>query len=173
MDPTTSILKPDGSDWDEQVRAVLPRVYRYFAYRLGEGSAAEDLTGETFERAWRGRLRYRPDRGEWADWLFGIARNVAADHLRRLYARRDALPDPPAPLGRPTEDDFDRRAEFGRLNDLLAGLGPRERELISLKYGAELTNRAIARLMGLSETNVGTILHRVVQALRREWERGS
>ena len=48
-------------------------------------------------------------------------------------------------------------------------LPPREQELVALKYGAEATNRAIAELTGLSESNVGTILHRVVQALRRDW----
>ena len=39
-----------------------------------------------------------------------------------------------------------------------------------MKYGANLTNRAIAGLTGLSESNVGVILHRVVQALKKEWE---
>ena len=47
----------------------------------------------------------------------------------------------------------------------------RERELIHLKYGAELTNREIAQLTGLSESNVGTILHRVAGKLRMEWEK--
>jgi len=52
---------------------------------------------------------------------------------------------------------------------LLRTLSDRDRELIALKYGAEATNRAIAELTGLSESNVGTILHRVVQTLRRDW----
>jgi RNA polymerase sigma-70 factor (ECF subfamily) len=55
------------------------------------------------------------------------------------------------------------------LRALLAQLPDRERELISLKYGAGATNRAIAKVTGLSESNVGTIVHRVVEALRRDW----
>lgn len=47
--------------------------------------------------------------------------------------------------------------------------GARERELIALKYGAGINNRLIAQLTGLSESNVGTILHRVVQTLRSRW----
>ena len=62
------------------------------------------------------------------------------------------------------------RDDIRQLRRLLAPLPPRERELIALKYGAGLTNRAIAQLVGLSETNVGTILHRLVKQLRTQWE---
>ena len=53
---------------------------------------------------------------------------------------------------------------------LLAQLPPRERELIALKYGGEMTNRAIVAVTGLSESNVGTILHRTIGKLRAAWE---
>jgi RNA polymerase sigma-70 factor (ECF subfamily) len=52
---------------------------------------------------------------------------------------------------------------------LVAKLPERERELLSLKYGAGATNRTIAELMNMSESNVGTILHRTVQELRARW----
>jgi len=71
----------------------------------------------------------------------------------------------------PLEDLVERNSDFERLSRLLEGLSPRERELVSLKYGGRLTNRAIARVIGLSESNVGTILHRVVSRLRDQWER--
>ena len=62
-----------------------------------------------------------------------------------------------------------QRADFLRLSALLADLPERDRELLALKYGAGATNRAIAKLTGLGESNVGTILHRVVAALRTRW----
>jgi DNA-directed RNA polymerase specialized sigma24 family protein len=62
---------------------------------------------------------------------------------------------------------------IGRLAALLGGLAEREREILALKYGAGLTNRAIARLTGLGESNVGTLLHRTVQKLRAEWPEAS
>jgi RNA polymerase sigma-70 factor (ECF subfamily) len=62
-----------------------------------------------------------------------------------------------------------RHVEAQRLAALLATLPPRERELIAMKYGADMTNRAIARATGLSESNVGTILHRTVESLRGRW----
>ena len=53
----------------------------------------------------------------------------------------------------------------------MAELSPRERELIALKYGAELTNQEIARLTGLSDTNVGTILSRTISTLRARFDK--
>ena len=61
------------------------------------------------------------------------------------------------------------RSDFERLSRLLAGLPERERELVALKYGSGMTNRAIAKATGLSESNVGTILHRTVGQLRAAW----
>ena len=72
--------------------------------------------------------------------------------------------------GRTPEELAEQRSDAARLERLLGGLPDRERELVALKYGAGLTNRAIARLTGLSESNVGTILHRTVQGLRARWD---
>ncbi len=69
-----------------------------------------------------------------------------------------------------TEDTFQQNADFARLSVLLARLADRERELVALKYGAGLTNRVIAHLSGLTESNVGVILYRTIQTLRSEWE---
>jgi len=156
-------------DWDEVFEQELPRVFNYFRYRLADRTAAEDLTSETFEKAWRARGRYRADRGSVSSWLFAIARNVAIDHYRH---RRPLVPLDGEPLESGVPDPEDaalREAERRRLAALLGALTSREQELIALKYGAELTNREIARQTRLSETNVGTILHRTVSSLRARW----
>lgn len=160
------------ADWDALFVAQLPRVYNYFRYRVGHGPEAEDLTAATFEKAWQARDRYRRDLAAFATWLIVIARNVATDHFRR---RRPHLPIEAAldvPGGTTPDEEHERRADLGRLSDLLARLPERERDLLALKYGAGLTNRAIARHIGLSESNVGTILHRTIQGLRAEWTEG-
>jgi RNA polymerase sigma-70 factor (ECF subfamily) len=72
-------------------------------------------------------------------------------------------------VDRTPEDDNARVSDIARLVRLVEQLPEREQELLALKYGAEATNRAIAGLTGLSESNVGTILHRAVTALRRDW----
>jgi len=157
-------------DWESVYQAELPRIYNFFRYRVGDERLAEDLTAETFEKAWRNRQRYRRDLAAFSTWLFTIARHVAADHFRR--------PHPEVPLeaaaavsgGENVESLVQRRADFERLASLLSQLNERERDLVALKYGAGLTNRAIARLTRLSESNVGSLLHRVVQHLRTALE---
>jgi RNA polymerase sigma-70 factor (ECF subfamily) len=76
--------------------------------------------------------------------------------------------------GGPTPEELaERRSDAERLGRLLARRTDRDRELLALKYGAECTNRDIARLTGLSESNVGTILHRAVEGLRADWDEGA
>ena len=156
-------------DWDAVYVEQLPGVYNYFRYRVGDGPVAEDLTSITFEKAWRARHRYRRDLAGFATWLLAIARNVAVDHYRA--ARSHAPLDEAAAVttGTTPEDLSERRSDLDRLGRLLEALPERERELVALKYGAELTNRSIARMTGLSESNVGTLLHRTVQTLRARW----
>ena len=158
------------ADWDALYAEQLPRVYNYFRYRVGSGPVAEDLTSLTFEKAWTARQRYRRDLAAFSTWLMTIARNVATDHWRR---RRDHAPLEAAVHVAGGEDPHDiaeQREAFQRLAQLLGELPERDRELVSLKYGAGLTNRAIAKQLRLTETNVGTLLHRTVQKLRAGWD---
>jgi RNA polymerase sigma-70 factor (ECF subfamily) len=157
-------------DWDAVYAEQLPRVFNFFRYRCANLSDAEDLTSITFEKAWRGRDRYRRDKGAFSTWLFTIARNAAVDHYR---ARMPAVPLDEAALvaaaGATPEDQSALRSDAARLAVVLQTLSDRDRELVALKYGAGMTNRDIASATGLSESNVGTILHRAVQALRERW----
>jgi RNA polymerase sigma-70 factor (ECF subfamily) len=156
-------------DWEAVYAEQLPRVYNFFRYRFGNTADIEDLTARTFEKAWRARQRYRRDVASFNTWIMSIARNVGTDHLR---ARRQWVPLDEAAMvaaaGTP-EDQATRASDAERLSELLEQLTSRDRELIALKYGAGLTNRAIARATGLSESNVGTILYRAVQTLRARW----
>ena len=158
-------------DWDAVYREEMPRVFNYFRYRGFERATAEDLTSATFEKAWRARDRYRRDRAAVSTWLLAIARNVAIDHFRRSRPEvplvEDAARDEETP-----ETAALRAGQSRRLTELLRALPERERELLALKYGADATNRAIATLTGLSESNVGTILHRTVVSLRSRWDEG-
>jgi RNA polymerase sigma-70 factor (ECF subfamily) len=165
-------------DWDALYAEHLPRVYNYFRYRVGDDALAEDLTTATFEKAWRSRGQFRRERAAFSTWLFAIARNVGIDYFRR---RRPAMSiedmeqrgeDVPGAGETSPEERAAHADDLARLGALLVRLPPREQELVALKYGAGFTNRAIAGLTGLSESNVGTILHRVVQSLRTRWQVG-
>ena len=156
-------------DWDAIYADQLPRVYNFLRYRIGNAADVEDLTSQTFEKAWRARHRYRRDLAGFATWLLAIARNVAIDHRRshREHAPLEHAAEIPA-AGTP-EDVQAHASDRERLAALIERLPDRDRELLALKYGAGATNRAIAEIMNLSESNVGTIIHRAVQTLRRDW----
>ncbi len=161
----------EPADFEALYRREVPRIYNYFRYRVGDPCLAEDLTSATFEKAWRSRQQYRKDLAAFSTWLFTIARRVLADQQRkhRPVVSLEALPD--LAVHENMEEAFQKRADFARLSLLLSQLADRDRELVALRYGAGLTNRAIARLTGLSESNVGVLLHRLVQKLREEWEK--
>ena len=170
--PTNRVLWPAAAaepDWDAVYAEQLPRVYNFFRYRLGNDAQAEDLTARTFEKAWSARARYRRDLAGFSTWLISIARNVATDHLRTLKPHLPLEAAEEVAAKETPHDEVSRDSDLARLGALLKQLPPREQELVALKYGAEATNRTIAELTGLSESNVGTILHRVVQTLRRDW----
>jgi RNA polymerase sigma-70 factor (ECF subfamily) len=157
-------------DWEAAYKEYLPRVYNFFCYHVSDELLAEDLTASTFEKAWRGRTRFRRDLSAFSTWLFTIARNVATDHFRRkdreLPLEVASEQADPASV----EETVQNNHDFARLISILSQFPARERELIAFKYGAGLNNREIARLTRLSESNVGTILNRTVEKLRIEME---
>jgi RNA polymerase sigma-70 factor (ECF subfamily) len=159
-------------DWEQVQAEQLPHVLNFFRYRLGDTADVEDLTARTFEKGWRTRDGYRRDVARFATWLLTIARNVAIEHLRarQPYEPFDVAAAVPA-LDNTSEQPAVQHFEAQRLAALLATLPPRQRELIAMKYGADMTNRAMARATGLSESNVGTILRRAVEELRVRWRR--
>lgn len=164
-------LSSDDLDWDALYADLAPRVYNYFRYRLGREADIEELTSRTFERAWRSRAHYRRDLAGFSTWLFKIAQNVGVDYLNQWRARSHLPLDAATHVavdGTP-ELHAELRSDLDRLATLTASLAERERELIALKYGASLNNRLTAGLTGLSESNVGTLLHRLVRTLRAQW----
>jgi RNA polymerase sigma-70 factor (ECF subfamily) len=141
-------------------------VYAYVATLLRDRSSAEDVTALAFERAFRRRRLFDPRRGSERAWVFGIARNAALDELRR---RKRTIPSaaeqpPGADVG---GDQFEAVLRRTTVLGAIAALPPRERELIALKFHAALSNAEIACVLGVSESNAGTLLHRTITKLRK------
>jgi RNA polymerase sigma factor (sigma-70 family) len=147
---------------------LIRRVYSYVAYRIGDGPDAEDVTSEVFERALRYRESYDPSRGEPLAWLLGIARRCIGTALARPRAQGVEPPDAASP------EDLEAEA-VQRLTVAAAieGLGEREQDLIALRYGADLTARQIAQMLGLKTNAVEVALHRTLERLRPELEAGA
>jgi RNA polymerase sigma-70 factor, ECF subfamily len=150
----------------ELYERTFPRVYAYVASLLRDRSAAEDVTAQAFERAYRKRRSYRAARGSIDAWLFGIARNAALDELRRRKRRATLEADPEDTASPSPEDHAELALRRETVRAALASLDGQERDLIALKFAGGLANAEIARVLGMSESNVGTRLHRTITKLR-------
>ena len=139
---------------------LIRRVYAYVAYAIGDGPEAEDITSETFERALRYRSSYKPSQGEPIGWLIGISRRCIADAVKARLELTEV-------------DDViaegDLAADSALRLDLAAAvatLDERNRELIALRFGADLTAKQIAGVLGLKTNAVEVALHRALARLK-------
>lgn len=139
---------------------LIKRVYAYAAYRLGDGPEAEDATSETFERALRYKKSYDPGKGEPVAWLLGIAKRcIDGGWSKTEFATEDTDSADTTDL----EEETIRRLTVSRA---VATLDERDRELIALRYGADLTARQIAELLGARTNAIEVALHRALGRLR-------
>ena len=150
----------------ELYERTFPRVYAYVASLLRDRAAAEDVTAQAFERAYRKRRTYSASRGSMDAWLFGIARNAALDELRKRRRRATLESDPEDTAAPAPEDQAELALRREAVRAALASLDGQERDLIALKFAGGLSNGEIARVLRMSESNVGTRLHRTIAKLR-------
>jgi RNA polymerase sigma-70 factor, ECF subfamily len=143
---------------------LIRRVYSYVAYRVGDGPDAEDITSETFERALRYKKSYDSAKGEPVAWLIGIARRCIEGRPPSLELSSEHLET--ADHG-DLEDDTLRRIV---LSAAVGQLEERDRDLIALRYGADLTARQIAELQGAKTNAIEVALHRALGRLREHVE---
>ena len=153
----------------------LPKVFRYISYQVGDMDLAEDLTSAVFEKVLTRLDSYRSDKAAFSTWLLTVARNTVIDHYR-VKSRKitvsieetfDVASEEISP-----EEKVIRKEELQKLDTHLRELPQQEREIVSLKFGAELNNRQIAKILDLSESNVGTILYRAICKLRDKFKEG-
>ena len=152
--------------FDRLYRSSRDDVYAYVAGMLRDGPAAEEVTATAFERAYRKRKRFDPSKGEPRAWLVGIARNAALDELRRRR-RTTGLTGDPADDAPSPQEDAEQALRRADVRAALDKLEPREREVIALKFHAGLSHRELADVLGVSESNAGTQLHRAMKRLRK------
>jgi RNA polymerase sigma factor (sigma-70 family) len=167
LQPLVTEDVPAGETFEALYRRTFPRVYGYVASLLRDRAAAEDVTAQAFERAYRKQRSFRATRGSREAWLFGIARNAALDELRGRK-RRAGLHVELADVSAPTPAEYAEltlRRETVRA--ALATLDPREQDIVALKFAGELSHAEIAKVLRISESNAGTRLHRALEKLRK------
>ena len=146
------------------------RVYTYFRYRFSDLSLCDDLCSQTFLQALEHIDQFSPTRGPFIGWLFGIARNLANQHTQKrrrfLLLSLDTLWFLSGSDATP-EDQTIELDEQHRMLQAIMVLSIQQRDLLALKFSAELTNRQIAAITGLSEQNVAVIIFRSIRKLRQ------
>jgi RNA polymerase sigma factor (sigma-70 family) len=145
---------------------LIRRVYAYVAYRIGDGPDAEDVTSTVFERALRYRDSYDSERGAPLPWLLGIARRCIDDGRRTANSLSNFVSEDHAAA----EDIASEAVERLDLYGAIARLDERSRDLLALRFGADLSARQIAELVGLRTNAVEVALHRILARLRAELE---
>jgi RNA polymerase sigma-70 factor, ECF subfamily len=153
-------------DLEALYRSARDDVFAYVATLLRDAGAAEDVTAQAFERAFRRRRTFDARKGSPRAWLFGIARNAALDELRRRRRTAHLAVEPADPALPGHDDEADRAARRAAVRAALAALPPREREIVALKFHGGLDNAELARVLGVSVSNAGTQLHRAMSKLR-------
>ncbi len=173
-----AVSGPSGlqlAEFAELYDQYFPKVFAYVYGKVQQREASLDIVSDVFEKAYIKKQSLRSAKA-FGSWLFTIARNEVASHWRKEKPAAKALQEaawqnelhhqPPSP-----EDSLLHRERLNHLSSLLRQLPPREQEIISLKFDAELTNREIAQILKTSEVNVRVTIFRALRKLRARMEK--
>jgi RNA polymerase sigma factor (sigma-70 family) len=141
-------------------------LFGFLSYRTGDRVLAEDLLADTFERAMRARQRFDPRRASEKTWLYAIALNCLRDNARRRSTEARALEHMASGPSPGSSGDMEEVSDRDLINRSLAVLSDEEREVIALRFGADLTVPEIAKLTGERLTTTEGRLYRALRKLR-------
>jgi RNA polymerase sigma factor (sigma-70 family) len=152
----------------------MPKVFAYIHYRVNDQQTTEDLTSIVFEKALASFTKYSSDKAAFSTWIFTIARNSVIDYFRTDAKRQhididDGTVDVASSDASP-EEQVERQSQRDCLLECLSRLDDPDREIVRLKFGAEMTNRQISKMLNLTESNVGVRLFRTMKKLRKCFE---
>lgn len=147
----------------------MSKVYRYIYYKVNNQQVAEDLTSDVFEKALVNFTKYNSEKAAFSTWIFSIARNTITDFYRaqpkvKMVNIEETVATPSKDPG--PEETVESSEEKQLLRRCIAKLPENEQEIVRLKFTMEMTNRDIAKVLGLTESNVGVMLYRIIRKLR-------
>ncbi len=146
------------------------RIYRYIFLRLGNQAEAEDLSQEVFVKALEAIGSYKWRNLPFASWLFRIAHNQMVDHMRKQTKAKEAALDDDSMTSAGEANPAsiaEKELEIEELLDSVEKLSPAQREVISLRFGAELSIAEVARALGKSPGTVKALQYNGIVALRK------
>lgn len=163
----------DKEAFGEIYEELLEPVYRYFYWNLASAEEAEDLTQEVFVRCLTHIAGFDRRKAAFKSWAFRIAHNLLVDHLRRRRSSHELPQELEArqtPVAEAVEEEERRRAVYGMLKELPEV----QRQVIVMKYFAEMSNEEVGAVLGRSQGAVNALQHRALRKLgglleKRDW----
>lgn len=158
--------RSDPAAFGELYERYYARVFRYVYHRVGSVTEAEDLTAVVFMKALEALPGFRPRHNGFAPWLFRITRNSVVDHYRRRRSQTalDVIEHEAAdhdPVGEVL--GLERRDE---LRALVEQLSSDQRDVVLLRYAADLSFSEIAATLNKNEPAIRMLLHRGLRKLK-------
>jgi RNA polymerase sigma-70 factor, ECF subfamily len=159
-------ISGDAQAFGELYEENLKPIYRYVFYRVGNADEAEDLTEQTFLKAWEAMGRFREQGVPFSAWLYRLAHNLVIDYHRTRHN--------PAPLddaidsedrGPGPEEVASEHLEIEALKKAVARLTPEQQQVVLLRFVEGLGHSDVAAIMGKNEGAVRGLQHRALQAL--------
>jgi RNA polymerase sigma-70 factor, ECF subfamily len=169
LDALIQTAQKDPQQFAALYDRFLNPLYRYLYQRLGNRQDAEEVTSQTFMAAFEAFSHYS-HRGYFAAWLFSIARKKLADHYRKNRSLQpldetSVLADDPHYMRQAIHSE-----SLGTLNEAIRSLKEEERELLRLRFTAELNYRQIAVLLNKNEAAVKKSVYRLLARLQSQLE---
>lgn len=145
-------------------------IYRYIYFRVGEAELAEDLQAEVFLRMLEGLHRYE-DRG-WpiSAWLYRIAHDRTVDTMRRRRNRQHVPLETWGGCCDGPENAVSAQLDYEELTRTLCDLTDEQRQVIYLRFMADMSIQEVAQKLGRTEGSVKALQHRGLQSLARRLE---
>jgi RNA polymerase sigma-70 factor (ECF subfamily) len=164
---------PGAPGWREMLGRGIPQIYRMFMRRWPNRSLAEELVQKTVFDAVRARQSHDPAKGSFENWLMAIARNNFASEMRQRAARPSMDGDIAGYLeaidSEPLPDEVLEKKETARIvRRAMDELESKERDVLRGKYIDDLSARAIAQKMEMTEKAVHSLLYRARNSLRKK-----
>ena len=158
--------KTDAGAFAALYERYYPRVYRYVYHRVGSVVDAEDISALVFMKTLEGLSGYRSRGNSFAPWLFRITRNAVVDHYRKSRNHSDISDlDHHSPHGDPVSHVLGNES-VEELRLLVSHLSSEQREVILLRYAADLSFPEIAAILGKNEPAIRMLLHRGLRKLK-------
>ncbi|MBI2958373.1 MAG: sigma-70 family RNA polymerase sigma factor [Chloroflexi bacterium] len=149
------------------------KVYRYMALRVRDRSEAEDLAQQVFAKAFEALGTFKWRGAPFAAWLFRIARNQVVDWQRKAGKQSTTSIENVTVLSEENiEDRVENKLALQAVVEASKHLTPAQRDVLALRFGAEMSIMETARVMGKNEGAIKALQHSAVNALRRILSQG-